>query len=84
MKAAAICLFLMLALMSIFDVESVSKETVNCDGYKKLPPGQSRQCTLEYIPICASNRITYPNKCTFCDAVKQSDDKIKFSHYGNC
>ncbi|XP_072498407.1 serine protease inhibitor Kazal-type 9-like [Notamacropus eugenii] len=84
MKTAAVCLFLMLTLISIFNVESVSKEKDICKGYKKLPPGQPRRCTLEYAPICASNGKTYPNKCAFCDAVKQSDDKIKFSHEGRC
>ncbi|XP_068958370.1 ovomucoid-like [Petaurus breviceps papuanus] len=84
MKAAPVCLFLMLTLISFFYVESVSEEKVDCKGYKKLSPGESRPCTLELRPICGSDGKTYPNKCTFCDAVKQSDDKIKFSHEGKC
>ncbi|XP_027697779.1 ovomucoid-like [Vombatus ursinus] len=84
MKAAAVCLLLMLTLISIFHVESVSAEKVDCKGYEKLPPRQSRPCTLEFRPICGSDGKTYPNKCAFCTAVKQSDDKIKFSHEGRC
>ncbi|XP_020824777.1 ovomucoid-like [Phascolarctos cinereus] len=84
MKGVAVCLFLMLTLISIFYVESVSEEKVDCKGYEKLPPGVNRPCTLELRPICGSDGKTYPNKCAFCHAVKQSDEKIKFSHEGQC
>ncbi|XP_043844768.1 serine protease inhibitor Kazal-type 9-like [Dromiciops gliroides] len=84
MKAAAGCLFLMLALISIFDVESVSKNTVDCSSYKKTPPGDPIFCTADYNPICGSDGKTYSNECFFCSAVKQSDGKIKFSHKGKC
>ncbi|XP_036604532.1 ovomucoid-like [Trichosurus vulpecula] len=84
MKAAAVCLFLMLTLIPIFYVESFPGEKVDCKGYKKLPPGESQPCTLEFRPLCGSDGKTYPNKCIFCSAVKQSDDKIKLSHDGEC
>ncbi|XP_043836929.1 serine protease inhibitor Kazal-type 9-like [Dromiciops gliroides] len=84
MKAAAACMFLMLSLMPIFNVESASKNQVDCNGFKKLPPGQEQVCVQIYDPICGSDGKTYSNKCFFCFAVKQSNDKIKFSHFGNC
>ncbi|XP_074085586.1 ovomucoid-like [Macrotis lagotis] len=84
MKAAAVCLLLMLTLISIFNVESVSKDTVDCSRYKKLPPGEPQICTAEYIPLCGSDGKTYSNQCVFCYAVKESNDKIKLSHRGAC
>ncbi|XP_036604533.1 serine protease inhibitor Kazal-type 9-like [Trichosurus vulpecula] len=84
MKAAAACMFLMLALMPIFYVESASKQEVDCSGFKKLPPGKVRFCPQIYEPICGSDGKKYSNSCFFCSAVKQSDDKIKSVHLEEC
>ncbi|XP_007474128.1 ovomucoid-like [Monodelphis domestica] len=84
MKAAAVCLFLMLTLMSTFNVESISANTVDCSNPKQSPAADLRLCTMEYNPMCGSNGETYSNKCLFCSAVRKSNDKIKFAHMGEC
>ncbi|XP_027697778.1 serine protease inhibitor Kazal-type 9-like [Vombatus ursinus] len=84
MKAAAAYMLLMLALMPIFNVESTSKKQVDCSGFKKLPPGEAPVCIQIYDPICGSDGNTYSNKCIFCSAVKQSDDRIRFVNFGMC
>ncbi|XP_074085611.1 serine protease inhibitor Kazal-type 9-like [Macrotis lagotis] len=84
MKAPAAYMFLILALMPIFNVESASKRQIDCSRFKKLPPGEHQMCTDIYYPICGSDGKTYPNECVFCSAVKQSNDKIKFAHLGKC
>ncbi|XP_068958371.1 serine protease inhibitor Kazal-type 9-like [Petaurus breviceps papuanus] len=84
MKAAAMCMFLMLALMPIFNVESAPNKQVDCSGFKKLTPGDVPICVQIYNPICGSDGKTYSNSCVFCSAVKQSDDKIKFGRFGEC
>lgn len=40
-------------------------------------------CTREYLPICATNDVTYSNKCQFqCEKKRNSDLEIK--SYGEC
>ncbi|XP_051829753.1 ovomucoid-like [Antechinus flavipes] len=84
MKPAAVCRFLMLSLVIILTAELSSGDTIDCSRYKKLPPGEFPACTGEFLLICGSNGRTYINKCNFCHAVKQSDDNIKFVHWGTC
>uniref|UniRef100_A0A5F8GV88 Kazal-like domain-containing protein n=1 Tax=Monodelphis domestica TaxID=13616 RepID=A0A5F8GV88_MONDO len=83
MKAAAVCLFLMLTLMSTFS-EYLFPDLVDCSNPKQSPAADLRLCTMEYNPMCGSNGETYSNKCLFCSAVRKSNDKIKFAHMGEC
>ena len=47
------------------------------------PPADACFCGREYLPICASNGVTYYNKCLFqCAKNRNKDLKIKF--YGEC
>uniref|UniRef100_T1IXA6 Large ribosomal subunit protein mL46 n=1 Tax=Strigamia maritima TaxID=126957 RepID=T1IXA6_STRMM len=47
-------------------------------------------CTLEYAPVCASNDVTYPNKCSMCADMYMNNKKegkdviLTVKHYGVC
>ncbi|KAM6055570.1 double-headed protease inhibitor, submandibular gland-like [Theristicus caerulescens] len=56
---------------------------LNCTGYLRLSGGRRRPCTLEYMPVCGTNGITYRNKCSFCDAVANGLD-INLRNIGEC
>lgn len=40
-------------------------------------------CTREYLPICASNRVTYPNHCRF-ECEKKQDQELEIILFGEC
>ncbi|XP_017771728.1 PREDICTED: serine protease inhibitor dipetalogastin-like [Nicrophorus vespilloides] len=40
-------------------------------------------CTREYIPVCASNGITYGNKCTF-KCAQRTDADLRIVYEGVC
>ncbi|XP_072487134.1 serine protease inhibitor Kazal-type 9-like [Notamacropus eugenii] len=84
MKVAAACVFLMLALMPIFNVESAYRKRVDCSMFRDKPPVEPKDCMDVYDPICASDGKTYPNACVYCTAHKKSNKKIKQVHLGKC
>ncbi|XP_073507457.1 double-headed protease inhibitor, submandibular gland-like [Phyllobates terribilis] len=40
-------------------------------------------CTLDYTPVCGSDAVTYPNKCTFCNT-KKSKTGLLLASEGEC
>ncbi|XP_077121846.1 ovomucoid-like isoform X2 [Ranitomeya variabilis] len=40
-------------------------------------------CTFDYTPVCGSDAVTYPNKCTFCNA-KKSKTGLRLASEGEC
>ncbi|XP_004460741.1 serine protease inhibitor Kazal-type 9-like [Dasypus novemcinctus] len=85
MRATAFVLLLALALATIFNAECVQqRRPVNCSNYKKPPPGKAEVCMAVYRPICGSDSKTYSNECFFCIAVRKSNGRLKFAHFGRC
>lgn len=47
------------------------------------PSRPSCACTREYFPICASNGVTYGNRCQFRCAAGP-DLHLTYRHFGHC
>uniref|UniRef100_A0A8V5H1G8 Ovomucoid n=1 Tax=Melopsittacus undulatus TaxID=13146 RepID=A0A8V5H1G8_MELUD len=40
----------------------------DCSGYLRPIRGRMNPCSMEYMPMCGTDGITYRNKCHFCNA----------------
>ncbi|XP_071468901.1 serine protease inhibitor Kazal-type 9 [Marmota flaviventris] len=85
MRTTSFILLLVVALATIFNIDCSTEEyQVNCTPYRNLPPEELRFCPLVYEPICGSDGKTYSNECIFCFKVKETDERLKFIHFGKC
>nr|XP_028573368.1 ovomucoid-like isoform X1 [Podarcis muralis] len=55
-----------------------------CSDFPVPPKGKPAICTFELAEVCGSDGVTYPNKCTFCDAKRKSGGKLTIKHEGPC
>ncbi|NXQ61108.1 ISK6 inhibitor, partial [Anthoscopus minutus] len=82
MKTTGLLLLLSLALfcISVPATDALQAASVYCRNQKTF----RNMCSMEYMPHCGSDGVTYPNKCTFCNAFLRSRGDLRLSSLNAC
>ncbi|XP_030140035.1 ovomucoid [Taeniopygia guttata] len=82
MKITGVLLLFSLALfcISVPATDALQAASVYCKDQR----GLRDVCSMEYVPHCGSDGVTYPNKCTFCNAFLRSRGDLGLRSLNAC
>ncbi|XP_017683579.1 ovomucoid-like [Chiroxiphia lanceolata] len=80
MKVTSVLLLIALALCCISATGAVQFAAQYCNNQL----ASRNFCTMEYMPHCGSNGVTYGNKCLFCNAYARSRRTLELRSMSAC